>query len=183
MPNPLLSVQDVSLSFGPVQAVDRVSLDLNPGEVLALVGANGSGKSTLLSVMQGDRLPDRGQVTAFGSTPRSDQVRGQFGIVLQDVDFPEQLSPAELLEFGAAHFPNSASVRETLQAFDLEALANRRVYGFSLGQKRRVALALAFIGRPKIVFLDEPTAGLDAQGRALVMEHVARFRASGGTVV
>jgi ABC-2 type transport system ATP-binding protein len=176
-------VEAVTKRFGDVVALDGLSLTVEPGAVVALLGANGAGKTTLISLLLGLRTPDAGRVRVLGRDPRLPVVRSAIGTALQEVGVPATLKVEELIHFAAAHFPNAAPVAELLERFGLGGVATRQTGGLSGGQRRRLALALAFAGRPPLVILDEPTASLDPDGRAAVWAAAAEVRREGGTVV
>ena len=164
------------------RGLDGVDLRLEPGEVLALLGPNGAGKSTLVGLLLGLRRPDAGMVRLHGRDPRVPAGRAAVGAVLQEAAFPATLRVRELIRLVAAHYPAPMAVRELLERFELAALARAQVGGLSVGQRRRLAVALAFVGRPRTVFLDEPTAGLDVEARRHVWEVIRSHASTGGSV-
>lgn len=166
-------------SFGTIRAVDDVSLTLDRGEALGLLGPNGAGKSTVLALLTGLRPPDAGQVRIFGYPAGSAQARAQMGVTPQAAGFPEQLTPREVLHYAAARRGGNPSLEAVIEAFGLAGLIDRRMAGFSGGEVRRVALALAFLGQPGLVFLDEPTAGLDSAAQE-GFRTIARAYVEGG---
>jgi ABC-2 type transport system ATP-binding protein len=180
---PPIVASGLSRSFANRQVIRDASLRLGRGQCLSLIGPNGAGKSTLLGLLQGRISPDGGGVRIFGHLPRSAAAQARCGIVLQGTDFPQQLTPREILAFAAAHHPDPVPLSDLTVDFGLEALLDRRIVGFSDGEQRRLALALGFVGRPDLVFLDEPTAGLDAQARAQLHRVLRRFRDKGGSLV
>jgi ABC-2 type transport system ATP-binding protein len=180
---PALSAEGLTRRFGALTAVGDVSFALARGRCLALVGPNGAGKSTLLALLQGRLRPDAGRVRVFGLAPGAPALAGRIGIVLQGTDFPPEISPREVIRFAAAHYAAPLAAAELADAFGLDALLDRRMAGFSGGELRRVALALGFVGRPELVYLDEPTAGLDALARARLHEVLRGYCAAGGTLV
>jgi len=176
--------ENVSKSFGDIQALRDISFALRKGGVMALLGPNGAGKSTALSLLMGMWQPDTGRVHLFGLPPGSVDVLRKLGLTPQETDFPPELTPRELLRFATAHYRAPEDVETLIVRFGLTAFAERRTAGFSGGQKRRLALAMAFAGRPQLVLLDEPTTGLDPEARkvfhAIIREYVAEH---GGTVL
>jgi ABC-2 type transport system ATP-binding protein len=176
-------VESVTKRFGEVVALDRLTLSADAGSTIALLGANGAGKTTLISLLLGLRTPDGGRVRVLGGDPRAAAVRSSIGTALQDVGLPATLRADELVRFVAAHFANAAPVGELLARFGLDRVAMRQAGGLSGGQRRRLALALAFAGRPPLVILDEPTASLDPDGRSAVWAAVEELRRDGGTIL
>ncbi|MFK7753296.1 MAG: ABC transporter ATP-binding protein [Sedimentitalea sp.] len=178
-----LSARGLCKRFGDVRAVSNVDLDVRAGEAIGLLGPNGAGKSTTLSMLMGLRQPDAGEIRVFGHTAGSPGARALTGATPQATGFPDQLSPREILHYTAARYGVAAQVDALVDQFGLEKLIDRRVAGFSGGEMRRVALALAFVGRPKLVFLDEPTAGLDSAAQDAFREVARDYVAQGGALV
>lgn len=174
---------DATRRYGDVVALDRVNLDVHAGELVGLLGPNGAGKSTLVSLLTGVRRPTAGRVELCGGDPRSPATRRFLGVTPQETGLPAALRVGEVVDFVRAHFPDPLGRDEVLARFDLTDLARRQTGGLSGGQKRRVAVALAFVGRPRIVFLDEPTTGLDVAARHALWDGIREFHAGGGTVV
>jgi ABC-2 type transport system ATP-binding protein len=173
----------VSRRYGDVLALDRVDLDVPAGELVGLLGPNGAGKSTLVSLFTGVRRPTSGTVQLCGGDPRDPASRRALGVTPQETGLPGALRVGEVVDFVRAHFPDPLGRAELLDRFGLTDLARRQTGGLSGGQKRRVAVALAFVGRPRIVFLDEPTTGLDVEARHSLWDGIRAFHADGGTVV
>jgi ABC-2 type transport system ATP-binding protein len=161
----ILEFDRVAKSYGEVRALDGLSFGVERGEIVALLGPNGAGKTTALEIALGLRSCDSGEVRLFGHSPRSVAVRRRLGVTPQDTGFPDMLRVDEIAAYVAQHYPNAAPIAETLEAFGLTALAARRAGTLSQGQSRRLAVALAFAGRPELVVLDEPTTGLDVESR------------------
>ena len=182
-PPPVASLVGVSKSFGAVRALDGVDLELRPGEILALLGPNGAGKSTAVSLLLGLRRPDSGRAFLHGNDPRDPVARRGVGVVLQEVGFPLSLRVREAVEFVLAHVPDAPPTVEVLERFDLAELSDRVALGLSGGQQRRLAGALALAGSPRTLFLDEPTAGMDATARRALLRDLAAFAAAGGAVL
>jgi ABC-2 type transport system ATP-binding protein len=173
----------VTKRFGSTTALDRVGLTIEPGEVVALLGPNGAGKSTAIAVLLGLRSPDEGVARLFDADPRLASSRRAVGVALQETAYPETLRVCELAELVRAHFPVPPPLRETFGRFDLEPLASRQLGGLSGGERRRVAVALAFVGGPRLVVLDEPTAGLDVDARQALWSAIRAHAAQGGTIL
>ena len=179
----LARLSHVTRRFGDVTALDDVSLDIRPGSIVGLLGPNGAGKSTMLSLLQGLRRPTSGTVELFGGSPQNPRNRLRLGSTPQATALPDTLRVGEVVDFVRAHYPDPLGKAELLDRFGLADLAKRQTGGLSGGQKRRVAVALAFVGRPRIVFLDEPTTGLDVEARHALWDAIRDFHSSGGTVV
>ena len=177
------ALEGVTKRFGPVAALDDVSVAIASGDVLALLGRNGAGKSTALAVLLGLRCPDAGNARLFGVDPRRSSARQLVGVALQETAFPATLRVRELVELVRAHYVFPLTVEATLGRFGLERLSNRQLGGLSGGEGRRVAVALAFAGRPSLVVLDEPTAGLDGAARRSVWAAIRAHADEGGTVL
>jgi len=174
---------DVSRRYGDVLALDRLSLDVEAGELVGLLGPNGAGKSTLVNVLTGLRRPTSGTVELCGGDPRDPRRRLALGVTPQETGLPSTMRVGEVVDYVRAHFPEPLGRGELLDRFGLGDLAKRQTGGLSGGQKRRLAVALAFAGRPRIVFLDEPTTGLDVEARHALWAGVRAFHDNGGTVV
>ena len=174
---------DASRRYGDVLALDRLNLDVHAGELVGLLGPNGAGKSTLVSLLTGVRRPSAGRVELFGGDPADPAQRRSLGVTPQETGLPASLRVGEVVDFVRAHFPDPLGRDELLARFGLSDLVKRQTGGLSGGQKRRVAVALAFAGRPRLVFLDEPTTGLDVEARHALWQAVREFHAEGGTVV
>ena len=180
---PPVEARALEKRFGDLRALSGVDLRIEPGQVVALLGPNGAGKTTLVSLMLGLRRPDGGEVRLFGCDPRRPAARRPVGAALQDAGFPATLRVRELAAFAAAHFPAAPPTTGLLERFGIGDLGGRQAGGLSAGQRRRLAVALAFAGDPRLVFLDEPTAGLDVEARWTVWEQVRTYAASGGAVL
>jgi ABC-2 type transport system ATP-binding protein len=174
---------NVSRRYGHVLALDQLNLDVAEGELVGLLGPNGAGKSTLLSLLTGLRRPTAGRVELDGGDPRDPAHRRRLGVTPQETGLPSSLRVGEVVDFVRAHYPDPLARDELLDRFGLLDLAKRQTGGLSGGQKRRLAVALAFAGRPRIVFLDEPSTGLDVEARHALWDGVRAFHAEGGTVV
>ncbi|WP_101254617.1 ABC transporter ATP-binding protein [Streptomyces barkulensis] len=164
-------------------ALDSVDFEIREGELLGLLGPNGAGKSTLVNLLTGLRQVTSGRCELFGGDPRRPENRLRIGVTPQETGLPETLRVTEVVDFVAAHYPDPVDRGELLDRFGLTPLARRQTGGLSGGEKRRLAVALAFVGRPRLVFLDEPTTGLDVEARKALWDRVAEFHAGGGTVL
>ncbi len=179
----IAEVQNVYKKLGRVQALAGVSLEVNEGELLALLGPNGAGKTTLVSLLVGLRAPDAGRISLGGGDPRQPSSRRILGVTPQNTGFPPALRVHEVIDLARAHYPNPPGTEEILRRFDLADLAKRNVNALSGGQARRLAVALAFSGSPRLAVLDEPTTGLDVESRRALWEQIVRFKREGGTVL
>ena len=173
----------VSKRFGVVAALDAVTLEVRRGDMLALLGPNGAGKSTAIAVLLGLRTPDTGRARLFGLDPRRPAARRFVGVTPQEAAFPATLRVAEVVDLVRRHYPRPLASRVLYEQFELGALARRQFGGLSGGERRRVAVALAFAGAPKLVVLDEPTTGLDRCARRSVWDAIGAHAHRGGTVV
>lgn len=179
----LATLDHVTRRFGAVTAVDDVSLDIQSGSILGLLGPNGAGKTTVLSMLQGLRRPTSGTVRLFGADPTAAASRQNLGSTPQETALPPTLRVGEVMDFVGRHFEDRVSVSELAAEFGLDDLLRRQTGALSGGQKRRLSVALAFVGRPKLVLLDEPTTGLDVDARHALWDAVRRQHAAGSTVV
>lgn len=180
---PVLELRSVMRRYGRVEALRGVDLRVGEGEVVALLGPNGAGKTTAVNLLLGLIRADAGEVRAFGRDPRSPAVRARTGVMMQISGIPETLTVREHLELFASYYPNPLPLRRVVGAAGLEGLEGRLYGKLSGGQKQRLHLALALVGDPDVLFLDEPTTGLDVSSRRALWERVREFLAGGRTVV
>ncbi|MEQ3551182.1 ABC transporter ATP-binding protein [Pseudonocardia nematodicida] len=180
---PPLRLDGVTRRYGEVTALDDIGFELESGSLTGLLGPNGAGKSTLVNLAAGLRRADAGTVRLFGGDPRDAVNRVALGMTPQQTGLPDTLRVGEVVRFVAGHFPDPVPAGELLDRFGLAGLERRQTGGLSGGQKRRLVLALAFAGRPRLVLLDEPTTGLDVEGRRALWDAVREFHAGGGTVL
>jgi ABC-2 type transport system ATP-binding protein len=176
-------LNNVYKNYGNVQALNNVDLHIRAGEVLALLGPNGAGKTTAISLLLGLMRPTKGEVKLFGADPQSLASRARVGVMLQLSGVPETLKVKEHLELYRSYYPHPLSMKEVLGASNLIGLENRLYGKLSGGQKQRVHLALAICGNPDLLFLDEPTTGLDVVSRRGVWEQIRNFTQQGRTIV
>jgi len=183
--DPALSVVDLVKTYGSHTAVDGLSFDVRPGTVLALLGPNGAGKTSTVEVCEGFRSADGGQVRVLGLDPLRDRatVTARVGVMLQSGGVPQGARAGELLAVVAAFYAHPWPAGELLDLLGLAEVARVPYRRLSGGQQQRLSLALALVGRPELVFLDEPTAGLDPQARRATWDIVGRLRADGVTVL
>lgn len=180
---PVASLRDVYKRFERLDALQGINLSIFPGEIVALLGPNGAGKTTALSILLGLRRPDRGEARLFGKDPRLPQARSRIGATPQNIGFPLTLTVAEIINLVRMHYPTPLASQVLLDRFGLADLAQRQTGGLSGGQKRRLAVALAFAGDPQAVFLDEPTTGLDVEARRELWQAVRAYANNGGSVL
>jgi ABC-2 type transport system ATP-binding protein len=180
---PLVRLDRVTRRYGDVVALDDVSLTVGPGEMVGLLGPNGAGKSTLLSLVSGLRRPDSGTVRLGGRDPRDPAARAGLGTTPQETGLPATLRVGEVVDLVAAHYRAPMPRGEVLERFGLSDLARRQTGGLSGGQRRRLAVALALVGRPQVVLLDEPTTGLDVEARHTLWSALRDYQADGATVL
>ncbi|WP_082536145.1 MULTISPECIES: acyltransferase family protein [unclassified Roseateles] len=176
-------LRGVSKRYGSLEALSRVDLDLKRGELLALLGPNGAGKSTAISLWLGLNEADAGVVRLLGGAPQDIARRRGLGVMLQDVELPKDLKVHELVALSASYYDQPMTVREALQRAGIEALAERHYGKLSSGQKRQVQFAIAICGRPKVLFLDEPTVGLDVQAREALWAHIRALLREGCSIL
>jgi ABC-2 type transport system ATP-binding protein len=182
---PIIEVQDLYKSYGAVEAVRGVSFHVNEGEVFGLLGPNGAGKTSTVEILEGMRTPDRGTARVCGLDPeRSGSAFKQtIGAVLQSTALPDKLKVKEALDLFASFYKDRASTDGLLKRFQLEEKREAFYKDLSGGQKQRLALAMALVNNPKVVFLDEPTAGLDPQVRREIYDIIEELRREKKTVL
>jgi len=180
-----VTVRGLRKSYGHVDAVRDVSLNLHEGEIFGLLGPNGAGKTTLLECIVGLRLPDDGEITVAGmdATRRAREVQQRIGVMLQSTALQDKITPREALQLFSAFYRHAADPAQLLERFSLTDKADATFDTLSGGQRQRLALAIAFVNRPEILFLDEPTAGLDPQSRRELRDEIARLKKDGRTVL
>lgn len=181
----IIEVADLHKSYGSVVAVEDVSFSVARGEIFGLLGPNGAGKTTTIEMVQGLRRRDRGRVQVLGLDPEHDQnrLRSQIGSQLQHSALPDRLRVGEAIKLFGRWNGNPADVADTLAAWHLSDLVRRPFGALSGGQKQRLFLALALLGRPEVVFLDELTASLDPSARRSTWDLVRQIRDRGTTVI
>lgn len=181
--SPLAALEGVTRRYGDVTALDDVDLRIEPGSLVGLLGPNGAGKSTVLSLLQGTRRPTSGRVTLFGGDPAQAVNRTRLGSTPQETALPPTLRVGEVVDFVGGHFADRVPTADLAQEFGFDDLLRRQTGSLSGGQQRRLAVALAFVGRPRLVLLDEPTTGLDVDARRTLWEAIRRQRERGATIL
>ncbi len=179
----LARAENVTKSFASTRALDGVDLEVPAGQLIGMLGPNGAGKSTLISLLLGLRRPTSGRVELFGGDPRDPVRRSRVGSTPQETGLPQTLRVREVVDFVAGHHLDPVPPSELLEQFGLADLGRRQTGGLSGGEKRRLAVALAFAGRPRLVVLDEPTTGLDVDARHVLWQAIRDFHSGGGTVL
>jgi ABC-2 type transport system ATP-binding protein len=180
-----IACERLTKRYGDLVALDQVSFDVPPGQLVALLGPNGAGKTTAMELLEGYLAPTAGTVRVLGTDPRhGDRAgRARIGLVLQSTSLDDQLTVRELLGVFAQLYPNPRPVPEVLELIELTDEAGVRVGALSGGQRRRVDVALGIIGRPELLFLDEPTTGLDPEARRRAWAGVENLASTGTTVL
>jgi len=180
---PLVHLHDVHKRYGEVAALSGVDLHLGAGEVLALLGANGAGKSTAIAMLLGLSKPDAGRAELFGLAPETLSARQRIGVMLQSAGIPDNIRVDELLDLTRSYYPAPRTVADCVAFAGLEGLLDRRYGRLSGGQQRRVQFALAICGKPEVLFLDEPTTGLDIDVRQRMWATIRQLVAEGTGVL
>jgi ABC-2 type transport system ATP-binding protein len=171
--------------YGDVTAVAGLDLEVRGGECFGMLGPNGAGKTTTVEIFEGLRMPDAGEVEILGDRWRGENLplRARLGIQLQETKFPEKLTVAEVVTLFRSFYPRGLDVAEVLAMVGLQDKADGQVRTLSGGQKQRLSLGCALVGDPELLFLDEPTTGLDPQSRRQTWEIVESLKARGRTVL
>jgi len=182
---PPLSVRGLRKVYRDVVAVDGLDLELWAGECFGLLGPNGAGKTTTVEICEGLTLPDAGEVVVLGRRWGHDdrELRELLGISLQETQFSEKLTVAETVRLFRSFYRRGAAPERVIEMVQLGEKANGRVGQLSGGQKQRLALACALVGAPELLFLDEPTTGLDPQSRRQLWDLIDEFRAGGRSIL
>lgn len=173
----------VTKNYGMVEALRGLDLTIRPGELVALLGANGAGKTTAVRALLGLSKPTSGEVRVFGGDPRDARSRTRIGAVLQVARVPETLRVREHIHLFSSYYPNPCPIDDVIQAAGLEGLEKRKFGQLSGGQQKRVLFALALVGNPDLLVLDEPTVGLDVEARRALWKQIRAFIAGGRAVL
>lgn len=178
----ILEFKSVYKNYKQKSVFENLNFSVYENEIIALLGVNGAGKTTTIKMMLGQELPTSGHIQLFGKNPGEPSSRLQVGATPQNVEFPEGIYTQELLLFIQAHYPNPYALDYIINLFQLQSFLHCKANKLSGGQKRRLALALAFIGNPKLIFLDEPTTGLDVESRKILLTTIKEFAKNGKTI-
>jgi ABC-2 type transport system ATP-binding protein len=180
-----IEVRDLRKSYGPLEAVKGLSFDVRKGEVFGLLGPNGAGKTTTVEILEGYRERSAGEVSVLGFDPAHAQraLKERVGIVLQEMGFYPNATVRESVEHVAHFYPRPRDVRETIALVGLDGSEDKRARQLSGGQRRRLDLALALVGDPELIFLDEPTTGFDPAARRTAWAVIRTLRQLGKTVM
>jgi ABC-2 type transport system ATP-binding protein len=180
-----IEVRQLTKRYGDNDAVNGLDLEVFTGEIFALLGPNGAGKSTTVEMLEGFRNPTSGSINVLGQDPTKANMawRDQVGVVLQSGSLEEECTVHELLTLTATYYRNPRPVSEAISLVGLQEKSNARVGSLSGGQQRRVDVALGIIGRPELLFLDEPTTGFDPEARRQFWDLIRLLRDEGTTIV
>src|SRR5579864_5667317 len=185
MPQPILQVENLVKRYGDVEAVRGVSFSVEEGEVFGLLGPNGAGKTSTIEILEGLRDPDGGKISVCGLNPQtqSQELKHEIGAALQSTSLPDKLRVMEAVRLFASFYKRRRNPEELLKRFGLEEKRNAFYSQLSGGQKQRLALAMALVNDPRVVFLDEPTAGLDPQVRHEIYDIIEELKKGKKTVL
>ena len=182
---PVIRVRDLRKQYGDIQAVDGVSFEVARGEIFGLLGPNGAGKTTTVEILEGLRTPDSGDVVVLGVdvAREPDALRERIGVSLQTAALYPKLTVTELIDLFRSFYPRSRSTNELIDMLELGERRNARSSELSGGQRQRLAVALALVNDPELVFLDEPTTGLDPAARRSLWDLIRGLKAAGRSVL
>jgi ABC-2 type transport system ATP-binding protein len=182
---PAIEVHDLRKRYGAYEAVRGIDITVRRGEVFGLLGPNGAGKTTTVEILEGYRARSGGEIAVLGHDPglRSRELRQRIGIVLQSSGIYSHITPREALRHWAGFYPRPRDIEEVLKLVGLEEKADARCRTLSGGQLRRLDFALALVGDPELIFLDEPTTGFDPEARRAAWETIRSLRALGKTIL
>lgn len=180
---PVAELRGVTKQYGPVEALRGIDLTIGPGELVALLGPNGAGKTTAVRILLGLAAPTTGKAGIFGANPASQAAKLRRGALLQVAKVPETLRVREHVELFSAYYRKPLPLQQTIEAAGLKGIENRLFGELSGGQKQRVLFALAICGNPDLLFLDEPTVGLDVEARRGLWSRIRSFVQNGGSVL
>jgi len=183
--SPSLAIRGLRKAFADVVAVNGLDLEVRRGECFGLLGPNGAGKTTTIEICEGLTTPDAGTVELLGFNWQNDaaELRQRIGIQLQETQFSEKLTVEETINMFRSFFRRGLALEDSIAGAQLEEKRKSRIAGLSGGQKQRLAMACALVGDPELLFLDEPTTGLDPQARRNVWDVVGQLRLAGRTII
>ena len=183
--DPVIRVRELRKTYGALVAVDGVSFEVRPGEVFGLLGPNGAGKTTTVEVLEGLRQPDSGEVTVLGidAIRHADDLRARIGVSLQTAALYPKLTVAEVLDLFRAFYGHGRATSELIELMDLAEKRSTRTQDLSGGQRQRLSVALALVNDPELVFLDEPTTGMDPAARRALWDVVLGLKVEGRSVL
>jgi ABC-2 type transport system ATP-binding protein len=179
----VVELVDAHKRYGSLEAVKGVSLAIGHGELVAMLGPNGAGKTTCIALMLGLRKPTSGQARLFGLAPTDRRARSRCGVMLQESGVPDTLKVRELVELFGSYYPHPMPVDRAIALAGLQEQARQQAQKLSGGQRQRLYFALAVCGDPQVIFLDEPTVGMDVEARRAFLESIRAFAAEGKTIV
>jgi ABC-2 type transport system ATP-binding protein len=185
MANPVLRVENLTKRYGDVEAVRGISFAVAEGEVFGLLGPNGAGKTSTIEILEGLRTPDGGNISVCGFDPRThaEELKHEIGAALQATSLPDKIRVSEAIKLFASFYKRRRNVDDLVRRFGLEEKRNAFYSQLSGGQKQRLALAMALVNDPKVLFLDEPTAGLDPQVRREIYDIIEELKREKKTIV
>lgn len=183
MSRPVVQLIRVSKRYGAIEALTAVDLTVAEGEVVAVLGPNGAGKTTAISLMLGLRAPTSGEARLIGLPPTHRRARSRCGVMLQESGVPQLLKVDEAVDLFASYYPTPLPVSAALELAMLTNSSHRRIQDLSGGERQRLYYALAIAGDPEVLFLDEPTAGMDVESRHMFLRGIRNFAAAGRTIV
>lgn len=176
-------VRVLNKTFNKKSALTQIDLDINRGEVVAILGANGAGKTTLINILLGRLAADSGEVSVFGQKPGASQVRRQTGALLQVANLPETLRIREHIQLFQSYYPEPMDYQQVIEYAGLGSMQDRFSKKLSGGEKQRLLFALSICGNPKLLFLDEPSVGMDIQARQNLWKAIRDLKAQGTAIV
>lgn len=180
----VLQVNNLKKYYPSVKAVDSISFEVNAGEIVSILGPNGAGKTTTIEVIEGLRTKDSGEISYFGEfNEMNNEVKNRVGVCFQENSFFEDLTVSETIRLYKSLYGKSLDTKELVEIFELGEKVKTRIRHLSGGQKQRLAVALAFVNDPDLVFLDEPTVGLDPHARRNLWEIILKFKSQGKGIV
>jgi ABC-2 type transport system ATP-binding protein len=180
---PAIELVGASKKYGNFEALKNVSFAIEKGSLVAMLGPNGAGKTTSINLMLGLRRPTSGKALIFGDDPRRIATRKRFGAMLQESGVPQLLKVTELVELFRSYYPKPLPTDQVVKLVGLDEKANTLVRDLSGGQTQRLYFALAICGDPEVLFLDEPTVGMDVEGRRVFLRAIRDFAAGGKTIL